>query len=118
MKSLALIALLLLSGCGFVSKVPLDTTEKIMVGTMIAGQVGADGGSTLYKLSRGCLEGNPLLGELPSGTKVILTKVALAAFILGIVLYIDDHKARKIALGIGTVSGAGLGLYNATVECH
>jgi hypothetical protein len=112
----AVLIMLWLSGCAM-SKVPFDTTEKVLVGGMIAGQAW-DGASTINGLNRGCTEGNPLIGENPSDATIIGVKVLVAGGLLWIANATDDHLIRKVVLGIGMITGAGAGLYNSTLDCH
>ena len=123
MKNLILVLFvcvaMLTSGCGlkFTPEVPYDNWEKGMFATAVGGQV-LDYTSTKHGLSQGCVEANPIFGEDPNDAALVAAKVfASGAIWLG-ANAIENHKWRKIFLGVTSFVGLGAAVHNYNIDCN
>ena len=105
--------ILLLSGCALHPRLPYTSTEKVMLITAIGGQVG-DYVSTKRGLSRGCVEGNPLLQN--QGV-LIGTKIVFGGAIYLVSNAADTHTTRKVWLGLMSIIGWGVTWHNEAINC-
>ena len=109
------LTLFLLTSCA--PKVPFDTIEKGMLGLTTVGQV-LDYTSTQDALDRGCIEGNPIIGEDPSSGTLVLTKVISVGIAYTGAYWIDDHTWRKVLLGFTSLLGFGAAANNYSIDCN
>ena len=108
MKTLLIIILLIvLPGC--VTPRPWTKAEKVMLGASCLA-VAADMTTTLDGLNNGNWETNPMMGEYPSGSQVVLTMAATHAVFIIVAHYWSDF--RKWILGIKTGVNAGFAFHN------
>lgn len=94
-----------------IAQSPKGTLSPLSVGFLVGGN-GMDAASTIYGLSRGAEELNPLLGSQPGAAKVIGMK-ALATVAQYLVLRKLAESHPKLANGIAKGAGIGLGLVGA-----
>ena len=104
MKHLLVIPILLVAGCS-----PLTPKEQFLLAGMIAANA-ADAYTTIQYLDIGGTEANPILGENPSDTSVIMFKGIFTAtlYVLG-----ELHpECRETYYTIGMIMGGGAALWN------
>ena len=111
---LGLIPLLILQGCAHLPKPrPWDRTEKVMLVLSVAA-VGADCYTTERFLEKGYRELNPLIGEHPTDTELVVRGGALYGVFLLIAHYIPG--LRKILLMGQTTRNTGAAIGNSKLD--
>ena len=116
-KCLAGVSLfLLLSGCSLKPVLPYTPTEKALLGVVLVGQAG-DYVSTVSKFDEGCREANPLLGNRPDQSTLLLAKIAVGStvYFVGNSL---GHGGRKILFTTAGIVGVGTTVHNLNLECN
>ena len=97
----------------FIPAVPYDTTEKVLLGTLVVANAG-DAITTISGVDRGAVELNPVFGDHPSTGKVVAIKaVAITAMVL--CANQMTPKIRKVFLGATSLLFAGVTLHNLNV---
>ena len=102
-----LIAMLLFTGCATVR--PWTTEEKVLLAASCLA-VAADMTTTIDGLNNGNWETNPMMGEYPSDSQVVLTMAATHAVFIIVAHYWSDF--RTWILGIKTGVNAGFAFHN------
>ena len=107
MKTLFILLLVALTGCASVR--PWTTEEKVLLAASCLA-VAADMTTTLDGLNNGNWETNPMMGEYPSDSQVVLTMAATHAVFIIVAHYWSDF--RVWILGTKTGVNAGFAFHN------
>ena len=105
-----LFIVLLLTGC---ATRPWTTQEKVLLGASCLATA-ADTYTTLDMLDNGNWEINPMMGEHPSDSQVIITMAATQTLIIVLAHYIP--RFRSWLLGIKTGVNAGFAFHNMRLD--
>jgi len=109
---LAIIAIFL-AGCATAR--PWTTEEKVLLGASCLATV-ADAYTTLDMLDNGNWEINPMMGEHPSSSQVVLTMAATQVLTIIVAHYWSDFRAW--ILGIKTGINSGFAFHNMRLDSH